>query len=98
MFNIYSHIWGKTDPTCHRLTRAYTFSCEQLQPGIWKMAVERVFGVTVAQRASQLNVARCSQITKINKYVRVCVCGRLTLGRAEVNFSVFLLLLLSRVK
>lgn len=61
MFNIYIHIRGKANPTHHWLTCAYTFSCEQLQPGIFKTAVRRVFGVIVSQRASPLNVARCSQ-------------------------------------
>lgn len=86
MFNIYIHIRGKADPTHHRLTCAYTFSCEQLQPGIFKMAVQRVFGVTVSQRASPLNVARCSQIRE-KKFLSVC--GGLTSGRVEASFSAF---------
>lgn len=95
MFNIYIHIRGKANPTHHWLTCAYTFSCEQLQPGIFKTAVQRVSGVTVSQRASPLNVARCSQIRE-KKFLSLW--GGLTLGRAEASFGAFLLVSLPPAK
>lgn len=88
MFNIYIHIGGRADPTHHRPTPAQTFSCEQLQPGIWEMAVQRVLGVTVSQRASPLNVAICSQ--KRREKINPLYAWRSHM-RPEANFSAGLL-------
>lgn len=88
MFNICSHIRGNAHPAHHVLT----FSREQLQPGICKMAVQHVFGVIVS--VPERPTAKCRKMfahkQKINSLWTFEETVEVSLGRADAGSGVFL--------